>query len=183
MAILKTPTGVVHRLNGDTVTIGRGAANAIPLADSACSSRHAQFVEDETGWRVEDRGSLNGTFVNDQRVQTARLGHGDRVQVGATELVFEFDGGSTPAPADAALSGGSGYSSSFLQSIVGDRDPDSETPGGIWGQSLLIDDDASDGASGSHIEFKPIDPAAPTPTQTMTLTSSARAKGRSNRRS
>jgi adenylate cyclase len=178
MAILKTPTGVVHRLNGETVTIGRGAANAIPLADSACSSRHAQFVEDETGWRVEDRGSLNGTFVNDQRVQSARLGHGDRIQVGATELVFELDGASTAAPAAAALGGGSGYSSSFLQSIVGDRDPDSETPGGIWGQSLLIDDDAPGEASGSHFEFKPIDPAAPTPTQTMILSSSARAKGR-----
>ena len=178
MAILKTPTGVVHRLNGETVTIGRGASNAIPLADSACSSRHAQFVEDETGWRIEDRGSLNGTFVNDQRVQTARLGHGDRVQVGATELVFELDGASTPAPAAAALSGGSGYSSSFLQSIVGDRDPDSETPGGIWGQSLLIDDDASDEASSSHFEVKPIDPAAPTSAQTMILSASARTKGR-----
>src|SRR5438045_4762841 len=82
MAILKTSTGVVHRLNGETVTIGRGASNAIPLADSACSSRHAQFVADETGWRIEDRGSLNGTFVNGQRVQSARLGHGDQVQVG-----------------------------------------------------------------------------------------------------
>jgi adenylate cyclase len=179
MAILKTPTGVVHRLNGDTVTIGRGASNAIPLADSACSSRHAQFVEDETGWRIEDRGSLNGTFVNDQRVQSARLGHGDRVQVGATELVFELDGASTPAPAAAALSGGSGYSSSFLQSIVGDRDPDSESPpGGIWGQSLLIDDDDADEVSGSNVEIKPIDPAAPTSAQTMILSASARAKGR-----
>src|ERR1700680_4663877 len=124
MAILKTPTGVVHRLNGDTVTIGRGASNAIPLADSACSSRHAQFVEDETGWRIEDRGSLNGTFVNDQRVQSGRLGDGDGFQVGATELVFELAAASPPAPAAAALGGGSGYSSSFLQSIVGDRDPD-----------------------------------------------------------
>src|SRR5712671_5757092 len=112
MPILKSAAGVIHRLSGETVTIGRGATNAIPLADSACSSRHAQFVEDETGWRIEDRGSLNGTFVNDQRVQTARLGHGDRVQVGATELVFELDGASTPAPAAAALSGGSGYSGS-----------------------------------------------------------------------
>src|SRR6202163_4858271 len=112
MAILKTPTGVVHRLNGDTVTIGRGASNAIPLADSACSSRHAQFVADETGWRIEDRGSLNGTFVNSQRIQSARLGQGDHIQVGATELIFELDAASAPAPAEAALSGGSGYSSS-----------------------------------------------------------------------
>src|SRR3954451_8687850 len=106
MATLKTSTGVIHRLNGETVTIGRGASNAIPLADSACSSRHAQFVHDESGWRVEDRGSLNATFLNGQRIQAARLNHGDQVQVGATEMMFESDTTVSTAPAEAALSGG-----------------------------------------------------------------------------
>lgn len=178
MAILKTSNGLVHRLSGDTVTIGRGESNAIPLADSACSSRHAQFVLDGSGWRIEDRGSLNGTFVNSQRVQTARLGHGDRIQVGATELIFEPDPATEPPPADAAVSGGQGYSNSFLQSITSAQDDDRERSGGVWGQSLLIEDDAPGDASGSHVEVKPIDAAVSTSVQTLVLTGSARAKGR-----
>ncbi|HEV3417081.1 MAG TPA: FHA domain-containing protein, partial [Pirellulales bacterium] len=110
MAILKTADGVVHNLGEETVTVGRGASNAIPLADSACSSKHAQLVHDEGGWRIEDRGSLNGTFVNGERVPTARLGPGDRIQLGATELIFETDAvPASAAPALGAPSGGSGY--------------------------------------------------------------------------
>ena len=182
MPILKSAAGVIHRLSGETVTIGRGATNAIPLADSACSSRHAQFVSDAAGWRLEDRGSLNGTFVNGQRIQSVQLSHGDHIQVGATELTFEADGAPATAattPAAAALSGGSGFSSSFLQSIVGgDEDnPDEQRPGGDWGQSLLIDDEPGDDEV-ARVEVRAIDPAVPTAAQTMLLTASARTAGR-----
>jgi adenylate cyclase len=176
MAILKTAEGVVHNLGEETVTVGRGATNSIPLADSACSSKHAQLVPDENGWRIEDRGSLNGTFVNGQRVPTARLGPGDRIQLGATELIFETDSAAAE-PAGGAQSGGSGYASSFLQSIVGDNESDSDGPGSVWERSLLIDDTPEED-SASHFEVRPVDPAAPTAAQTMLLTASARAAGK-----
>ena len=92
MALLRIHEGGavrVRELDGTTVTLGRTNANSIVVNDSAASSRHAQVVHDEAGWRIEDRGSLNGTFVNGLRTQTAPLTHGDRIQIGATEIAFE----------------------------------------------------------------------------------------------
>ena len=80
----------VHPLDDETVTIGRGPGNKIVLKDLASSSRHAQVVKDGAGWRLEDRGSLNGTFVNGTQVQKKPLVAGDRVQIGSTEIVFEL---------------------------------------------------------------------------------------------
>ena len=177
MPIVKSAAGIIHRLSGETVTIGRGATNAIPLSDSACSSRHAQFVSDAAGWRIEDRGSLNGTFVNGNRIQSQPLTHGDHIQVGATELRFEADGAPVPDPAAAALAGGSGYSSSYLQSIVGSGDRDPDHPGSDWGRSLFIDDEPEDDEV-ARVEVRAINPSIPTAAQTLMLSASAQAAGR-----
>lgn len=59
----------VRPLEGAMVTIGRGPGNQIILKDLASSSRHAQLVKNGEGWAIEDRGSLNKTFVNGQEIQ------------------------------------------------------------------------------------------------------------------
>ena len=176
MALLRTSDGVIHRLSGDSVSIGRDPANDIALHDGACSARHAQFVSDGAGWRVDDRGSRNGTFVNGERVQTARLNQGDRIQVGATEMTFDIEVRS-PHGLDGGSGDGSGYASSYLQSMASDDEPGSESSGSVWERSLLIEDEPED-ESESRLEVRPIDPALPTAVQTMMLTASARAAGK-----
>src|SRR5215471_16511019 len=111
----------VRQLEGALVTIGRGPGNQIILKDLAASSRHAQLIKDAVGWTLEDRGSLNKSFVNGQEMQKARLRPGDLILIGSTEIVFE-DG--LAPPADITIPGskaqGSGYASSFLQSMAGE---------------------------------------------------------------
>jgi adenylate cyclase len=147
-------------LEGETVTIGRGPGNKIILKDLAASSRHAQIIKDASGWVVEDRGSLNKTFVNGQEVQKAVLSPGDRILIGSTEIVFEE--GSPPPLADThpALQGatasgpaGSGYASSFLQSIVADEPEHPGRQSNPLLQSLVIDDKSETEEQGSKFAF------------------------------
>ena len=93
----------VHPLDEETVTIGRGPGNKIILKDLASSSRHAQVLKDGAGWRLEDRGSLNGTFINGHQVQKKQLVPGDRIQIGSTEIVFEARSGAAVAGHSVAL--------------------------------------------------------------------------------
>jgi len=72
---------------GETV-IGREGAHVV-LSSSTVSRNHARIVVDDTAATVEDLGSKNGTYVNDERVASATaLQDGDRLRVGA--LVFTF---------------------------------------------------------------------------------------------
>jgi pSer/pThr/pTyr-binding forkhead associated (FHA) protein len=75
------------------LTIGRGAGNDILLRSTTVSRRHALLVYAEGRWCIEDRGSINGTFVNDTRVPFGAahpLRHGDRIRLGAETLVFSW---------------------------------------------------------------------------------------------
>ena len=75
------------------ITIGRGPENAVRLASSAVSRRHAVLAYADGRWWIEDRGSANGTFVNGERVPFAAphpLRHGDRITLGDEELVFSW---------------------------------------------------------------------------------------------
>ena len=150
MAVLKIvgASDVSHHLAGEVVTIGRGAANAIALSDSACSSRHAQFLPDGAGWRIEDRGSLNGTYVNGERTQSARLANGDRIQLGSTELIYE----SQDAGRDSS------HASSFLQSILAEDTESIRPAADLLGRSLMIDD-AADENEETRFEMVAVDSA------------------------
>ncbi|MGD0874849.1 MAG: FHA domain-containing protein [Acidimicrobiales bacterium] len=73
---------------GDEVTVGRSPGCAVPLDDDTfASSIHARvFTRSGELW-IEDLGSTNGTFLNDERLDVpARLRRGDRVKVGSTIL-------------------------------------------------------------------------------------------------
>jgi FHA domain/zinc-ribbon domain len=72
----------------ERTTIGRSPDCPIFLDDVTVSRRHAVLVERDSRWFVEDLGSLNGTFVNRRRVESAELSDGDEVQIGKYRLTF-----------------------------------------------------------------------------------------------
>ena len=75
-------------LDSDTTTAGRHPSSDIFLDDVTVSRRHAEFVRTADGFSVRDVGSLNGTYVNRDRIDEAALAGGDEVQVGKYRLVF-----------------------------------------------------------------------------------------------
>jgi pSer/pThr/pTyr-binding forkhead associated (FHA) protein len=82
-------TGREHPLTGDTVTIGRAIENDIVITSKRVSREHACVRRE--GWRaiLEDLGSTNGTFLNDERVLTpVELHDEDRITIGDVTLTF-----------------------------------------------------------------------------------------------
>ena len=75
-------------LDSDEVLIGRHPNSDIFLDDVTVSRRHATVRRVGAGYHVEDAGSLNGTYVNQTRVETVALGDGDEVQIGKFKLVY-----------------------------------------------------------------------------------------------
>ena len=71
-----------------TATIGRGVHNSIRLNDSEVSRQHAIIEFEDGRFRISDRGSSNGTWVNGQPVHGHPLTDGDRIQIGRTVIVF-----------------------------------------------------------------------------------------------
>jgi hypothetical protein len=67
--------------------VGRGAECDLRVDDTFVSQEHARIFAKDGSWYVEDLGSTNGTFVNEQRLAApAMLTTGDRVRVGTTVL-------------------------------------------------------------------------------------------------
>ncbi len=83
--------GMIYDLDGD-LTLGRGDRVEIRLEDPFASSRHARIYVQGSSVIVEDLGSTNGTYLNEELLQTARPLHpGDRVRIGDSEFAFEVD--------------------------------------------------------------------------------------------
>lgn len=81
--------GMIYDLDGDLV-LGRGDRAEIRLEDPFASSRHARIYEQGNSVVVEDLGSTNGTYLNEELLQTPRPLHpGDRVRIGDSEFAFE----------------------------------------------------------------------------------------------
>jgi pSer/pThr/pTyr-binding forkhead associated (FHA) protein len=81
---------VVRRflLDKETVTAGRHPESDIFLDDITVSRRHAEIRRDANGFTVHDVGSLNGTYLNRERVEDGELVAGDELQIGKFKLVF-----------------------------------------------------------------------------------------------
>jgi pSer/pThr/pTyr-binding forkhead associated (FHA) protein len=79
-------------LERDVTTVGRHPDSDIFLDDITVSRRHAVIRRDRDVYEVNDVGSLNGTYVNHERVETAPLRHLDEVQVGRFVLLFMLGG-------------------------------------------------------------------------------------------
>ena len=79
--------GETFHPEGET-TIGRSPDCGIFLDDVTVSRKHAVVSERDGAFLVEDQGSLNGTFVNRKRVESAQLEDGDELQIGKYRLTF-----------------------------------------------------------------------------------------------
>lgn len=75
-------------LDSDRTQVGRHPDSDIFLDDITVSRRHAEIRHDGTGFSLHDVGSLNGTYVNRERVEDATLRSGDEIQIGKFKLVF-----------------------------------------------------------------------------------------------
>ena len=83
-------------LDQDVTTAGRHPDSDIFLDDVTVSRRHAEVVRTSTGgFRVRDVGSLNGTYVNRERIDEGELAAGDEVQIGKFRLIY-LAAGETP---------------------------------------------------------------------------------------
>ncbi|MFN8036190.1 MAG: FHA domain-containing protein [Acidimicrobiia bacterium] len=88
--------GSKYLLQGEVTTAGRHPESTIFLDDVTVSRRHALIRHDGAVFRLQDVGSLNGTYVNRSRVDDVELHNGDVVQIGRYHLVF-FVGGAREA--------------------------------------------------------------------------------------
>ncbi|MEP6815149.1 MAG: FHA domain-containing protein [Marmoricola sp.] len=75
-------------LDQDVVTAGRHPESEIFLDDITVSRRHVEFRRTPEGFTVSDVGSLNGTYVNRDRIDESTLQNGDEVQIGKFRLVY-----------------------------------------------------------------------------------------------
>ena len=78
----------VGRHDHGATTVGRHPESDIFLDDVTVSRRHAEFVREGGGFLVRDVGSLNGTYLDRERIDSAGLAGGDEVQIGKYRLVF-----------------------------------------------------------------------------------------------
>ena len=83
-------------LDSDTTTAGRHPDSDIFLDDVTVSRRHAEFYRRGGRFSVRDVGSLNGTYVNRERIDEAGLSGGDEVQIGKFRLVFLTNPSASP---------------------------------------------------------------------------------------
>jgi hypothetical protein len=80
--------GESFRPTGERTRIGRSPDCEIFLDDVTVSRNHAVLIERHGKFVVEDQGSLNGTFVNRHRIESAELEEGDELQVGKYRMTF-----------------------------------------------------------------------------------------------
>ncbi len=86
-----------YPLAGMGLTLGRSEQRDIVLTDPSASRKHAEVFQQDGRWYVRDFGSVNGTWVNDQRVREHALQDGDRIRIGNVDMRFV-----DPAPGTVA---------------------------------------------------------------------------------
>ena len=84
--------GVALSIDGPVTRLGRTGDCEISLDDITVSRWHAEILRDGDEYRVRDSGSLNGTYVNSERISESTLHQGDELQVGKFRMVFFHKG-------------------------------------------------------------------------------------------
>ena len=89
LIIKKGPdVGMSFTIDRDRVSIGRHPESDIFLDDITVSRRHAEITRKGESFLLTDTGSLNGTYLNRERIESAPLLSGDEIQVGKYRLLF-----------------------------------------------------------------------------------------------
>ena len=81
-------SGSRYALDEAVVTAGRHPDSVIFLDDITVSRRHAEIRQVPGGYVVADAGSLNGTYLNRERVEESPIRDGDELQIGTFKLLF-----------------------------------------------------------------------------------------------
>jgi pSer/pThr/pTyr-binding forkhead associated (FHA) protein len=120
-------------LDQDSTIAGRHPSADILLDDATVSRRHVEFARHGSRIIARDLGSLNGTYLNKERIDTATLTNGDEVQIGKFRLVYVASGVPTerdhepsvnvppPPPAERREPGPTGPISRFFARLFGGR--------------------------------------------------------------
>lgn len=100
--VLTTPEGQETVTLSPRNSLGRHPSNSIQLLDKIVSKEHCVIVQAGSEFILQDLGSLNGTFINGQRVEGERgLRDGDEIALGSTRAVFQHETSRSPRPAPA----------------------------------------------------------------------------------
>lgn len=83
-----TVAGKTHPVTSRRVVLGRSRECDVRVEDGNVSRRHAELVQEGATYWLVDLGSTNGTELNGESVQRAKLSDGDRITIGSTDIVF-----------------------------------------------------------------------------------------------
>jgi pSer/pThr/pTyr-binding forkhead associated (FHA) protein len=83
-----TLAGRAHEITSSRFVIGRSRECDLSVTDGNASRRHAEIIREGDAYFVVDLGSTNGTELNGRRVTREELTDGDRITLGATDVVF-----------------------------------------------------------------------------------------------
>ena len=92
--------GMVFELKEDSLSVGRNDQRDICIKDPSLSSYHCDFIHTEEGYFICDRGSTNGTRLNNVSLNPEEmypLKNSDLLQLGSLEVMFDFDDGTSPS--------------------------------------------------------------------------------------
>src|SRR5690606_25450914 len=99
--VLSTPEGQQGVQLRDHNSLGRHPSNSLQLLDKIVSKEHCVIERRGTGFVLRDLGSLNGTYINGERVNGEQLlRHGDDIALGSTRARFDDESG-VPIPPPA----------------------------------------------------------------------------------
>jgi pSer/pThr/pTyr-binding forkhead associated (FHA) protein len=90
LRLLAQPGGLCIELTKPDMLIGRHSEADVRLALPDVSRRHCRFVFAEGHWQVFDLNSLNGVYVNDERLQEATLCQGDIIRIGGLTFLVDL---------------------------------------------------------------------------------------------
>lgn len=134
--------GVREEFIRTPVKIGRSSSNdlILPSEDTRASSRHAELSYDGASFILKDLNSTNGTFINDHKISTAVVKHGDIIQfgMGGPKLLFETVAVETapkPEPMPAIRSHKKEFGSETVQMMINQAVDRSSKP---WKIAVLI---------------------------------------------
>ena len=144
----------VFPLTGEIVKIGRKRGVELQLEGRGISRVHAQIRHGATGWELMDLKSTNGTIINRKPVVAKILDHGDHIQMGDAEFIFELE--DHPSPSSKPMEDEDpSFQLLGLSDNLKDRvfklNPSITTLGRLESNDIQID---SETVSGFHAEIK-----------------------------